>query len=123
MRCPVMGWALSKRGGKEVNLWRPNKPRRLAQPGEAQASKGFECRSGLKPEARILLMPQAQRHRFETLAVHSNPQQNPPGSPPNFPAYRLKSNALVRSLAAASRGPSGRRSHRVSMNFRIEVVS
>jgi hypothetical protein len=47
------------------------------------------------------------------------PTKRREGRRPHFP----KSNALLRSLAAASRAPSGRRSQRDSMSFKMEVVS
>src|SRR6266542_2776370 len=68
-----------------------------------------------KPDRRIYL------HALERLGVA--PVRAARGRlSPNHSAGWSKSNAAVRSAAAASRVPSGSRCQRVSMNFKMLVV-
>ena len=71
-----------------------------------------------QPKATVAL------HKVPTLTAsprYTTPP--PPGSPSASQGVCEKSKALSRLFAPASRLPRGAKSQRVSMNFKIEVVS
>jgi hypothetical protein len=71
-----------------------------------------------QPKANVAL------HKVPTLTAsprYTTPP--PPGSPSASQGVCEKSKAFSRLFAAASRLPRGAKSQRVSMNFKIEVVS